>query len=424
MRGYRERFEVGPLPRVAVYAGAGASHSWTWFADLLERLGLYDVEFLDEGDVLGEGLGAFDALLVGGGDTYQVAGALGPVGARRIEGFVREGGRYFGSCAGAYLVLSGVDLPPFDAFDLVGGDMTNVMKDPPAPLCLEHKYLAPYGDRWVFHPVYGEVEIADRADPRGTGAGGGATVRTVLFGGPVLEAGGASRVVADYRSLTTRAAYMWPRKAAEDAVLGKPAVLEDALGEGVAMASGPHLEHPLFPAANGIVARFLAAGNRRSSTSSGTAESDRADARARRACVVMDMKRALSNARIVGYGLEKMPVSWKIGVKVWEPEKIRMFLDCAWRRLPWIDEAFRPGEEEMPGAGLSVRELAGLAERYRGVAPGLKDLKEKVEAGEDTAREAGSILSELKTLTAEFLSLYFRLRLARRPGGRAGVSTG
>ena len=36
-------------PEVGVYVGRGASHSWTWFADIFDRAGYYDVSFLNEG---------------------------------------------------------------------------------------------------------------------------------------------------------------------------------------------------------------------------------------------------------------------------------------------------------------------------------------------------------------------------------------
>ncbi len=411
---YRELLEAAPPPRAAVFTGAGASHSWTWFADLLDRLGLFDAAFLTEEDVIGEGLDGFDVLLVGGGDTYRVAESLGAAGARRVKEFVRGGGYYFGSCAGAYLVLSGVDLPPFDNFNLVDGDMVNVMSDPPPPRCLAHKYLAPYGDRWVFHPVYGEVELS--------GAGAGGRVRTALFGGPVLAAGSGSRVIAEFRSLTSHAAFLWPRAQAEHLVLGKPAVLEDSLGEGRVMASGPHLEHPLFPRANALVARFISGRTRRpAETRAGRSTDSEPCPRRLQADVLVDIKRALSNARIVAFGLEKMPVSWKIGVKVWEPEKIRMFLDCAWRRLPGLEAVAGAAGPAGPSSADFGEELARLASGYSAAAAGVKDLKEKVDAGEDSTRDAAALLDELKRLTSGFLSLYFRVRLAERltPGANS-----
>jgi hypothetical protein len=118
-----------------------------------------------------------------------------------------------------------------------------------------------------------------------------------------------------------------------------------------------------------------------------------------------DIRRHVSNARIVGFGLEKMPVTWRIGVKVWEPEKIRTFLDYAWRRLPYLDAH---------ALGLDPADLEPLAGGYEEVTRLARSLKMKIESDSDSQPEAQSLLTRLKELTASFLSLYFRLRLEVR----------
>jgi len=415
---YREAFGRA-MPRVAVFVGAGASHSWIWFADLLERLGIYDVEFIDEHSVLSAGLDRMDFLLVGGGDTYAMAEALGERGALALERFVTDEGFYFGSCAGAYLVLSGVDLPPFTAFNLVDGNMINVMPDPPPPRCLEHKYLAPYGEEWVFHPVYGEVEIAATRASLEFPCFEDGCLRTTLFGGPVLEAARAEEVIAVYSGLSDRAAYMWERDEAARLLTGRPAVIRAELGRGTAIASGPHLEHPLYPHANALVAELMwrhwsryldtyRSPSRGEGQGGGgvkaTADPGPRDPAQQREVreLLYEIKRQVSNARIVGFGLEKLPVTWKIGVKVWEPEKIRMFLECAWKRLDTLNaDAER----------LDPEDLAQLAEGYSGVTLMARNLKMEVESGKDSRATAESLLTSLKELTARCLSLYFRTRL-------------
>jgi len=394
-------------PRVAIYTGEGASHSWTWFADLLERIGLYDVTFTN-GCPDGKA-GRVDALFVGGGDTYAIASSLGPAGAAAIERFVRDGGFYYGSCAGAYLVLEGVDREPFAPFRLVPGSMRNVMKDPPAARCLEHKYLAPYGEQWVFHPVYGEVLLTPGpASSRYGGFPAGGRVTAPLFGGPVVTGAPASSVIAAYTGAAGRAAFLWPEQEASGLMRGMAAVVASSPGSGTAVASGPHLEHPMFPEANAVVAGALlahveaagdtvrgggpAAGRGRVTERSG----------AGRPGALLEIRRQVSNSRIVGYGLERMPVTWKIGIKVWEPEKVRMFLEVAWRRLDYLERESR----RAPAA--TLEELAG---GYAGVTKAVKSLKIKVESGEDSQAEAFALLSTLKELTATFLALYFRLRL-------------
>lgn len=393
-------------PRVAVYTGSGASHSWIWFADLLERQGIYDVRFINESYMIEEGLDEFDLLLVGGGDTYAMAAALGRDGAGAIERHVRGGGLYFGSCAGAYLVLGGVDREPFTPFSLVEGDMMNVMDDPPPPRCLEHKYLAGYGDGWVFHPVYGELEISAARWVSGFPCFMKSSIlHAPLFGGPVMGVEDPEEVVAEYSGLTDRAAYPWPRNDAADFVIGRAAVALARNGEGQAVVSGPHLEHPLFPEANALAAEIFlrhCAGiaHRKPETAGGNTEMVQPGTEA---SLLLEIKRQVSNSRIVGFGLEKMPVTWKIGLKVWEPEKIRMFLDYAWERLPCL--------ERCAGRIGPVEPLEELASGYSRVTGMVKSLKMKIEAGEDSLEEASSLLLTLKELTAGFLSLYFRLRM-------------
>jgi glutamine amidotransferase-like uncharacterized protein len=424
---YRRAF-TGALPRVAVFAGAGASHSWTWFADLLEHLGLFDTSFIDERSILEGGLAGFDMLLVGGGDTYAMAESLGPAGAREMESFVRDGGFYLGSCAGAYLVLSDVDLEPFTPFALVEGGMLNVMSCPPEPRCLAHKYLAPYGDQWVFHPVYGEVRLGPAEAGRTLSCfEEGRLVDSAMFGGPIIRGGRDEEVVARFAELSDHAAYPWPRAEVGALMSGYPAVVLARVGRGTAVASGPHLEHPHYPTGNALAAELMSRHWEQRATAGLDAIEDmprpgiaRSELRTREgSCaregtgttsLLRDIKREVSNARIVAFGLEKMPVTWRIGVKVWEPEKIRMFLECAWNRLPYLEARDLPAD--------CAGELRRLGYGYSDVTGLTRALKLKVESGEQSQAEAQELLLLLKALTSGFLAMYFSAKFSEgeRPG--------
>jgi len=74
-------------PDIGIYVGAGTSHSWTWFADIFERNGIYSVRFLDEDDFTEDCLDHIDVLLVSGGDTFAIAEGLGRSGAEQLEQF-------------------------------------------------------------------------------------------------------------------------------------------------------------------------------------------------------------------------------------------------------------------------------------------------------------------------------------------------
>ena len=50
-------------PSIAVYTGEGASHSWTWFADIFERRHISMVAFLDEADIVSGALDGVDVLV-------------------------------------------------------------------------------------------------------------------------------------------------------------------------------------------------------------------------------------------------------------------------------------------------------------------------------------------------------------------------
>jgi hypothetical protein len=75
-------------PKIGVYTGTGSSYSWLWFVDLFDRMGFHDLSLLDAAAIQNRNLGSFDVLAVSGGDTFAVAHALGPSGARCLKGFI------------------------------------------------------------------------------------------------------------------------------------------------------------------------------------------------------------------------------------------------------------------------------------------------------------------------------------------------
>ncbi|HZK49908.1 MAG TPA: hypothetical protein VFD74_09970, partial [Thermoleophilia bacterium] len=63
---------------VGIYAGAGASHSWTWLVDCLEAQGVPRLRLLSEEDPAAGALDGLSALLIGGGDPQAMAAGMGP----------------------------------------------------------------------------------------------------------------------------------------------------------------------------------------------------------------------------------------------------------------------------------------------------------------------------------------------------------
>ena len=72
-------------PQIGVYTGRGASHSWLWFVEILDRMGFYHVHFVDERDIVSNALEPLNVLLMSGGDTFAIAEGLGTEGSDKLR---------------------------------------------------------------------------------------------------------------------------------------------------------------------------------------------------------------------------------------------------------------------------------------------------------------------------------------------------
>ncbi len=111
-------------------------------------------------------------------------------------------------------------------------------------------------------------------------------------------------------------------------------------------------------------------------------------------------KSEISNGRIVALALERKPLQWLIGKKVYDPEKIRVFLEAVWSRISVIDRVECMAEEE----GYYLLHTA------QSVTTMLKTLKNESDAGHAVTVAAEELFAKLKALAAAFLTLYFRLK--------------
>ena len=239
---------------VGIYAGEGASHSWTWFVTVMESLGLRGCRFLDGEDLRRGGLEGLGAVFVGGGDVEGMARELGEEGARGLDAFVRAGGVYVGSCAGAYLVMRGVDQPPYAPFALMDAGMANYLEEPPPPLRLPHKYKVAYGTGAVFHPAYGPVRVAME---EGSFLAGLGEITAALYGGPVILPGEGCERLAEYRGPAAGCAALVAEPLLSEMLEGTCAAARQRHGGGTVYACGPHFECPYFPQGAGVLARVL-----------------------------------------------------------------------------------------------------------------------------------------------------------------------
>ncbi|MBN2106053.1 MAG: hypothetical protein JW832_01400, partial [Deltaproteobacteria bacterium] len=167
------------LPKIGIYVGRGASHSWTWLADICDREGLSCVCFLDEQDIAAGALTGVSVFFISGGDTFAIAQGLGRAGADAIDAFVKNGGVYVGACAGAYLPLNS-SLAPLNRFNFVPARIANLTSKLPEAIARPEKFCTEYGCRYVYHPVRESVRL------RLNGWGGYDAITAPLYGGPAL----------------------------------------------------------------------------------------------------------------------------------------------------------------------------------------------------------------------------------------------
>jgi glutamine amidotransferase-like uncharacterized protein len=387
-------------PSIAIYTGQGSSHSWLWFADLFEASGFYDLSLLDEAGIRAGGLKGLSALAVSGGDTFAMAEGLGNEGASAIEAFVRAGGIYLGSCAGAYLPLRS-SKDPLNRFNFVEARVSNLTSVLPEPRQFKEKFSQPYGCSFIFHPVREEVQLSANEKMPLNGSG---TFPAPLYGGPAMVPYDQTETLASYAGFTERTAFLVDRELARKTVIGKAAIIRKKWEAGSFYLFGPHLEHPRYATANTIVVQVVRNETREISGQKQPLPSNplvlENDA-ARQ--WVRAVKREVSNARIVVAGIENYSLSWRIGWKTYEPLKMRVFLEAIWKRLKSLEQADR----------VHLRQKGpGLVETAEQITRRLRQLKKTSDQGQETTPLAEKIFPGLRTLAQEFLAVYFQTKKA------------
>ncbi len=383
-------------PRIGVYTGPGTSHSWLWFVDLFDRTSLDDVVFLDDEHVRGGLLHGLDVFVVSGGDTFGIARVLGQEGAREIETFIGSGGVYVGSCAGAYLPLRS-SKEYLNWFNFTDIKIANLSKDPPEVKRLESKACTAYGCSYVFHAVREEVRL------QMTGSAPFEGVREIvapLYGGGAMVTDRPSEVLARYCGFTAKTLFLVDEREAEKALVGKAAAITTKMGDGRLFLFGPHFEHPRFPAANELLVKAILWDVREKPLASKVAVEEVRFEGAAKKGLLRDIRREISNARIVALGIETTSLQWKIGNKIYEPEKIRVFLEAVWKRLG--------GLERCSGIRMEKGSDAMMAGYAGQIVKALREMKGRIDAGEDTFDLASGLFDSLRRFTMVFFEVYFR----------------
>ena len=111
--GVKKFIGMQPLVKTALYVGKGAlgvgEYRWlelTTFAEGMDTT-LVDAEMIKNG-VLDD----MDMLIMPGGRSWTISAELGKDGAKKVKEFIRKGGGYVGTCAGASLVSESSESHP------------------------------------------------------------------------------------------------------------------------------------------------------------------------------------------------------------------------------------------------------------------------------------------------------------------------
>jgi len=310
------------MPKIVVFAGRGSSHSWTWFADFLERMGTCDVRFLGSREFIDSLAREPGTVVISGGDGYAVSNTLKGGGFVRLREYMERGGRYVGICAGAYLPLPS-KLPPFSEFNISSTRIENIEcsskrnDDPP-------RVSVPYGACSILHPVRGKVEIKS----------GSSRTWAPLYGGPVFREPEDDEVVLRYSGFGEDTEFQVERGRAEAMVLGKPAAIHCRHGRGSLLLLGPHLEHPNYPDANAVLANLLGL-NRGSLQAHDEPKKPSAS-----------LARSIADLKVAAMGLEGR--SFLVGNKLWDASRFLELVKAIEKRAGSMD----PNETELVQSNL------------------------------------------------------------------------
>ncbi|MDD1771138.1 MAG: hypothetical protein LUO79_08660 [Methanomassiliicoccales archaeon] len=357
-------------PSIFVYTGEGASHSWLWLADSMERLGVLDMRF---GDFRNEDSSIADVMVISGGDVGRMSRAIGDEGFLSLLRSVKEGGTYVGLCAGAYLPLRSSHSPS-RAFHVIDAPISNIAS-PEGLGSFPRRYVFRCGEREVFQPVRGPVRLSI---PNGN-------IVAPMFGGPCWHDLPSEITLAKYAQLEEGTERIGSQNLVDRAISGKTAALSVALGKGKLLLFGPHAEHPDYPLANAWMLGLLPHGE--------------GQGFGRELALVeppLAAKRALSNARVALSGLQGR--EWTIGAKVWEAEKAGLFIDAMWKRLPLLERS---------DAGVPGEVTAQLGHAL--------DAMRAVRTDPSNEIEANAMFVSLSGATSAFLNHYFGI-LRHRSG--------
>ncbi len=357
---------------VVVYTGEGTSHSWLWVGETLEALGWKRVVF--SASLTFDVLSGAGACVVSGGDTFAIAESLGHEGATALRSFIRSGGLYIGTCAGGYLVLRS-SKEPLNLFNFIRAPIANLREVIPEPVRMKEKFAQPYGCRYVFHPVRGEIEIHVVKNFPFVSKG---IITAPIYGGPVMEETEEVEVIARYCGFTDKTEFLVDREFADEIYTGRAAAVRAAHKDLKIYAFGPHIEHPEYEEANLILGKLLVCEGKRTEAEKEVSHVDALD--------IHKIRALASNLRIALESKTRRLEGWK-GSKYLMAYHFLTFVNAIWDKVRRKRNAIALPEE--------VEEVRTL----------LEESLSHVKSGE---LEAGTLLSSLNSCASHVFNWHFR----------------
>ena len=390
-------------PSIGIYTGSGASHSWLWFIEVLDRMGFYHVHFVHERDILSSALEPLNVLLMSGGDTFAIAEGLGAEGSDKLRRFIEGGGLYIGTCAGAYLPLrSSMDF--LNRFNFIDVRISNISRrlSETERLSFEKHACSSYGCEFVFHVVREDVILEMVNGYQGDGK---KEMIAPLFGGPSMLPSEDIEPIAIYKGFTKKTKFLVEEGLAERTLIGNIAIGKKSMGKGHLYIFGPHFEHPHYPACNLFLAEIVCKNqNGRPKAIQKDPSGEPIKGEALRA-LLKDLKRELSNSRIMASGMDDLPIHWLIGNKYYEPEKISVFINMVWNKLKDL--------ESLPGLEMEKESLLQCIEISKRITREVRTIKSEMREEGDATFLVSELFLDLKALSSNFFTLYFKVKRDR-----------
>jgi len=388
---------------IGIYTGSGASHSWLWFVEILDRMGFYHVHFVDEKDILSNALEAMSVLLMSGGDTFAIAEGLGTEGSDKLRSFIEGGGLYIGTCAGAYLPLrSSMDF--LNQFNFINAKISNISRrlSETERSSFQKVACSTYGCDFVFHVVREDVALQMM---NGYQADGERELVAPLFGGPSMLPSEDIEPIALYKGFTKKTNFLVEEGLAERTLIGNIAVAKKSMGKGHLYVFGPHFEHPDYPRCNLFLGELIRKNQngRPHPIQKGFCENPIKGEELR--ALLKDLKRELSNSRIMASGIDDLPIHWLIGNKYYEPEKISVFINTVWNKLKDL--------ESTSDLEMEKESLLRCIEISKHITREVRTIKSEMREKGDTTFLASELFLDLKALSSNFFTLYFKVKRDR-----------